>query len=129
MYDFFQTEDLKLWEEDLKTHLRKISFEEKILELRKLNDIVEENIKKFALYYGKDVNIVSKVLDSNSIEILVDMDNGKKINNGYIIYDDSTKEYKFILGQHFIEKGLQASEPMILEELDNWMASLLNELG
>ncbi|KAJ51083.1 hypothetical protein BD780_000204 [Clostridium tetanomorphum] len=128
MYDFFTTEDLELWEEDLQTHLRKISFEEETLKLEKQANILEDNIRNFMISYGLKLNIISKILNNNSIEILVQVDDDKGSNNGHIVYDDSTKQYKFILGKHFIEKGLQVSEPMILDELDNWISSLLDEL-
>lgn len=129
MYDFFKTEDLELWEEELQEHLRKISFEEKTLKLENQCSILEDNIRNFMINYGLKLNIISKIINNESVEILVQVDDDNGANNGYIVYDDSIKKYKFILGEHFIEKGLQVSEPMILEELDNWISGLLNELS
>ncbi|WP_368490840.1 HK97 gp10 family phage protein [Clostridium sp. BJN0013] len=49
------------------------------------------------------------------------------------ITDSRVKGFKthpqYILGRHFMEKGLQNAEPKIIQELDNWLNKLFNKAG
>ncbi|WP_125154309.1 hypothetical protein [Clostridium rectalis] len=128
MVECFKVDEYKSFERDLEKHLDQVKSKGKILELKKSARIIEDSVKKLMPSEIKNANFKLDFLNENSIEISIDVEDARKINNGYVIHDVLNNRDVFIPGNHFIEKGIKNSKFLILKELSSYMNGLLDKL-
>ena len=126
---------------------------EKEKEMRKLGLIAESQIKPLInVDTGRARNSTfSRAVNQDTEEIVCPVDYAEALNNGHMmkkrflpasyldnpngrkyLKDGNTKgitlKAQFIKGTHFMEKGIQNSEPIIIAEIDRWLNELMGKV-
>lgn len=150
----FEVEGLEEWKQKLLKMTNEVFPQEKQKELKKIGLMVEREIKPLIpVNTGRlRASINTQLIDQNTVQVGTDVDYAININNGFLlaqrflpaIYlntpagrkylkDGNTKGImlhpQYILGKHFMEKGMQNAEPKIMTELNSWLDELLRKLG
>lgn len=150
----FEVEGLEEWKQKLLKLSDEVFPKEKERELRKLGLMVEREIKPLIPVDTGRLrdSINTQLIDQNTAEVGTDVDYAKWINDGHLVSqrflpakyldtpagrkylkDGNTKGImlhpQYILGKHFMEKGLQNAEPKTRAELDAWLDEMLRKLG
>ena len=150
----FEVNGLEEWKQNLLKMATETFPNEKKKEVRKIALIAEKEIKPLiSVDTGRlRSSINTQVTDTNTATVGTDVDYAKDVNDGHIVNqrflpakylntpagrkylkDGNTKgimlHSQFILGKHFMEKGMQNAEPKIMSELDSWLDTMLRKLG
>ncbi|QAT40838.1 HK97 gp10 family phage protein [Clostridium sp. JN-9] len=150
----FEVEGLEEWKQELLKITNETFPNEKQRELQKIGHMAEREIKQFIpVDTGRlRASLNTQLLDKNTAQVGVDTDYAIDVNNGHLVnqrflpakYLDTPAGRKYlkngndkgimlhpqyILGKHFMEKGMQNAEPKIMLELNSWLDELLRRLG
>lgn len=128
--------------------------EEKQKELQKIGFMVEAEIKPLVPVDTSRLrnSINTKLIGNDTVKVGTDVEYAADVNNGHLVnqrflpakYLDTPAGRKYlkngntkgimlhpqyILGKHFMEKGIQNAEPKVQLELDRWLEELFRKFG
>lgn len=150
----FEVQGLEEWKQKLLSMTNEKFPQEKQKELQKIGLMAEREIKPLVdVDTGRlRASINTQIIDQNTAQVGTNVDYAIDVNNGHLVnqrflpakYLDTPAGRKYlsegndkgimlhpqyILGKHFMEKGMQNAEPKIMTELNGWLDELLRKLG